>query len=268
MEKNILKITVAITCLALAIMACNAVSIPPLPGSGTGGGNGNGGGSGNSNSNSNANANTNANANANTNVNANNGGATGVGSTLLSDDFSDSGSGWGTGTDEKSLVEYVKGGLQMTVFKTDYFTYSTPDDTAYQNVHIEVAVSNNSSDELTTFGVMCNQQAAKDSFYYLGISPNAEYAISKAAVAKDDVVLTNHGKWAASDLIKKNAKSYTLGADCASDGTLTLYVDGQKIDSVSDTSYGKGRVALFAWNAKIASGTDVIFDNFVMNSLK
>jgi len=238
MKKNLLIIAVAITCLALAAMACSAVSLPSL--------------SGNGNAN---NSNTNS-------------GGTSSGATLLKDDFSDSSSGWGTGTDADSLVEYVDGGLKMTVFKTDYLTYSTPDDTAYGNVHIEVTVANNSTDDLATFGIMCDQQVTKDAFYYMGISPNGEYAIAKAAVAKDDVVLTNNGKWVASKLITKNAKSYKIGADCGSDGTLTLYVDGQKIDSVTDTSYSKGRVALFAWNAKVASGTDVTFDNFVMTSLK
>jgi hypothetical protein len=237
MKKNVLIIVAAITCLALAIMACSAVSIPSVSGSATSTAVGNSGGSS-------------------------------TGSTLLKDDFSDSSSGWGTGTDADSLVEYVNGGLQMKVYKTDYFTYSTPDETAYQNIHIEVTVANNSSDDLATFGVMCNQQVTKEAFYYMGISPNGEYAIAKAAVAKDDVILTNNGKWAASDLITKNAKSYQIGADCSSDGTLTLYVDGKKIDSVTNTSYSKGRVALFAWNAKVASGTDVTFDNFVMTSLK
>ncbi len=260
MKKNVLMIVVAITCLALAVMACSAVSIPSISGSGAGSGNGNGGGTGTGGGAGNGNSTPNS--------NTNSGGTSSSGSMLLSDNFSDSSSGWGTGTDADSLVEYINGGLKMTVFKTEYFTYSTPNDTAYQDVHIEVTVTNNSSDDLATFGIMCNQQVTKDAYYYIGISPNGEYAISKAAVAKEDVVLTNNGKWVASDLITKNAKSYQIGADCGGDGALTLYVDGKKVDSVSDTSYGKGRVALFAWNAKIASGTDVVFDNFVMTSLK
>ncbi len=259
MKKNVFIIIAAITCLALAIMACSVVSIPSIPGSGTGGGNGNGSGGGTGGGLGNANSNSNTNTNS---------GGTSSGSTLLKDDFSDSNSGWGIGTDADSLVEYVNGGLKMTVFKTDYFTYSTPDDITYQNLHIDVAVANNSTDEMATFGVMCNQQVTKEAYYYFGVSPNGEYAIAKAAVAKDDVVLTNNGKWTASKLIKKNAKSYTLGVDCGGDGALALYVDGQKIGSVTDTSYSKGRVALFAWNAKVPSGTDVTFDNFVMTSFK
>ena len=270
MKKSLLIFVVSVTCLALAVMACSAVS--NIPGIGTGGGNSNGGGAGTGGGNGNGGGkglgSGNGNSNANSNTNTNSAGTGGTGKTLLSDDFSSSSSGWGTGTDTDSLVEYVNGGLKMTVFTTDYLTYSPPNNTAYQNIHLEVTVTNNSTDEMTTFGIMCNQQVTKDAFYYMGISPNGEYAISKAAVAKDDVVLTNNGKWTASNSIKKNAKSYRIGADCGGDGTLTLYVDGRKIDSVTDTSYGKGRVALFAWNAKVPSGTDVVFDNFVMTSLK
>ena len=190
MSKNF-KIILAIACLALAIMACNAVQNLSIPGSGSGG-NSNGNVNTNTidntntniNTNINTNANINANSNANTNSNNNTGGSNPSGAALLTDDFSDSNSGWGTGTDADSVVEYVNGGLQMVVIKTDYFVYSTPNDTAYQNVHLSATVANNSSDNLATFGIMCNQQVTKDAYYYLGISPNGEYAIAKAAVAK------------------------------------------------------------------------------------
>jgi len=36
-----------------------------------------------------------------------------------------------------------------------------------------------------------------------------------------------------------------VGADC-NNGTLTLYVDGQRIDSVSDNTYGNGSIGVFA----------------------
>ncbi len=187
---------------------------------------------------------------------------------LLKDDFSDSSTNWGTGTDADSSVEYANGGLDISVFKTGLFVYSTPNDQAYQNVHIEVNIENHSTDDIATFGVMCDQQVTTDAYYYFGISPNGEYAINKAAVANDDTVLTNDGEWTASDLIKKNAASYQVGADCGSDGTLTLYVDGQKIDSVQDTSYSKGMVGVFAWSAEKPSGASVVFHDFVMSSLK
>jgi hypothetical protein len=64
-----------------------------------------------------------------------------------------------------------------------------------------------------------------------------------------------------------NADSYRLGADCGN-GTLTLYVDGQQIASVNDSSYTSGKVAVFTWSADEAGRTsNVSFDDFVMTTL-
>jgi hypothetical protein len=182
---------------------------------------------------------------------------------LYRDDFSDNKSGWGTGTDSDSAVEYADGGLKMDVFKSNFFVYSTPNVEDYQNVHIEVTAQNKSTDPTVGFGILCNQQVTKSAFYYFGIQPDGAYAIAKAAVAKDDVLLAN----GTSDLIPKNASSYQVSADCGN-GTLTLYVNGQKIDSASDTTYTKGAVGLFTWSGDQSSGSNLIYDDFVITPLK
>ena len=182
---------------------------------------------------------------------------------LLSDNFSSQ--QWGTGTDADSSVEYASEALQMIVFTKNYFVWSTPDDQDYQNVHMEVTVINNDTDSTTAFGLMCHQQVT-DSGYYFAITPAGEYAIAISTVAQKDVFLTNNDEWAASDLITKNASSYRVGADCGN-GTLTLYVDGQQIVSVSDASYTNGGVAVFAWSGEEATSTNVSFDDFEMREL-
>src|SRR5919108_286704 len=220
------KIFLAIVCLALAALACNAV---------TGGGD-----------------------------------TPGTPSTpsptvLLSDDFSSS--QWGTGTDTDSSVEYANGALQMIVYTKNYFVWSTPNDQDYQNIHMEVTALNNGTDSTTAFGLMCNQQPGADSsFYYLAITAAGQYAIAKATQGESDVFLTNNDQWASSDLIAKDAASYRVGADCGN-GTLTLYVDGQQIASVSDASYTSGGVAIFTWSGEEATTTNVSFDDFLMTEL-
>lgn len=183
---------------------------------------------------------------------------------LLSDDFSDE--QWGTGTDTDSSVEYVNETLQFIVFTDNYFVWSTPDSEDYSNVHVEVTALNNSTDPNAAFGVICNMQITNVS-YYFAVSVAGQYAIAKSMVALDDVFLTNDDRWADSLLIPKNAASYRVGADCGSNGTLTLYVNGQQIDSVTDTDYSSGYVALFAWSADEVSGTNVSFDDFEMKEL-
>ena len=184
---------------------------------------------------------------------------------LLDDNF-DGSKDWGTGTDSQSSVEYSDGGLSMKIFTENYYSWSTPNDTDYENIHIEVTVKNNNTDPTTAFGIICNQQVVSDSFYYFAVTPAGEYVIAKAAIAQTDVFLTNNDQWASSDVITQNADSYRVGADCGN-GTLTLYVDGQQVDSVSDASYANGGVGLFAWSGEHASSADVTFDDFVVTKL-
>ena len=187
------------------------------------------------------------------------------GNVLLEDDFS--AEDWGTLTNSDTSIEYLNNALNMNVVTKNWFVWSTPDDLDYENIHVEVTVIVNASDSNTAFGVMCNQQATSDdSYYYFAITPSAQYAIAKADVNQTGSILTNNNEWGTSESITQNASSYRIGADCGN-GTLTLYVDGQRIASVSDVSYTKGGIALFTWSAEEATQTDISFDDFLMTSL-
>ncbi|HEX6034702.1 MAG TPA: protein kinase [Anaerolineales bacterium] len=186
------------------------------------------------------------------------------GDILLQDDFSDN-SLWGTLTDSTSSVEYQNDTLHMQVFRENYVIWSTPNDEDYKNVHLEATVINNDTDPTTAFGFICAQQPKEWSFYYLAATPGGEYAIIRATDGESDVFLTGDGKWAYSDLIAYNASSYRVSADC-SGGRLTLYVDGKQIASVTDNTYGTGRVGLFTWSGARATSADVTFDDFLLMS--
>jgi len=189
-----------------------------------------------------------------------------TGNVLLTDNFSSA--QWGTGTDSDSSVEYANETLQMIMFTKNIFVWSHPNNRNYQNVHLEVTVVNNNTDSTTAFGLMCNwQTASKGSFYYFAITPAGQYAIAKASEGQSDIFLTNNDQFASSDLIAQDASSYRVGADCGSNGTLTLYVDGQQIASVSDVSYTEGGVAVFTWSGEEATTTNVSFDDFLMTEL-
>jgi hypothetical protein len=186
---------------------------------------------------------------------------------LYEDDFREGRSNWGTGTDADSAVEYVDDALNIQLFTENYVVWTYPNETDYENIHMEVTVINNGSDEEAAFGFFCYKQyPIDDSRYYFAVTPSGEYAIAKAALAQDDEILTNNNTWDTSDLIPKNADSYRLGADCGN-GTLTLYVDGQEIDSVSDTTYTSGSFALFVWSDEEVNSVDFSFDDFVMTEL-
>jgi len=186
---------------------------------------------------------------------------------LLEDDFSVSRDGWGTLTDSDSSIEYESDALHMLIFTKNFVAWSTPNDQVYQNTHMEITAFNNDTNPTTAFGFICAQQSKDWSFYYLGVTPAGEYAIIKATDGESDEFLTNNGKWASSDLIPHKAASYRVGGDCGH-GKLTLYVDGKQIASVSDNTYGSGRVGLFIWSGENVSSADVTFDDFLLTSLE
>ncbi|HSO11742.1 MAG TPA: hypothetical protein VLT51_05155 [Anaerolineales bacterium] len=183
---------------------------------------------------------------------------------LLEDDFSGSDTNWDTGTDADSSVEYLNETLNFFVNKDFWFVWSTPNDETYENIHIEVTAKNDSTDPTGTFGIVCNLQVT-DTSYYFAVTGAGEYAIGRYTLT-DDVLLTNGGEWGTSDAITPEAASYRIGADCGN-GTLTLYVDGRQVDSVSDTTYTSGNVGLFAWSGEQLDGTKVSFDDFVVTKL-
>ncbi|MBN2119324.1 MAG: hypothetical protein JW730_22320 [Anaerolineales bacterium] len=190
--------------------------------------------------------------------------AGGAGQLPFSDDFSSE--QWGTGSDADSSIAYADNALQMILFKKNHFVYSTLNDESYQNLHIEVTAINNDTDSTTAFGIICHQQSGTNDFYYVAVTPAGEFAIVKSAEGQSDVFLTNDNQWAASEAIVKEAPSYRVGADCGN-GTVTLYVDGQQIASVSDASYTSGGIALFVWSGENAATTNVSFDDFLMTAL-
>ena len=186
---------------------------------------------------------------------------------VLEDDFTEGVSDWGTGTDSDSGVEYVNNALNMVVFTKNYFVWSTPNEESYENVHMEVTALNNGTDSNSAFGFICDHQGSDASFYYLAITPGGQYAIVLASDGRDDVYLTDSDPWASSALLKVDAPSYRIGADCGN-GTLSLYIDGQLIASVKDGTYTRGGVGLFTWSDVDAVTTNVTFDDFVLTKIK
>lgn len=191
-----------------------------------------------------------------------------TGEVLLQDDFSQSDVIWGTLTDSDNSIEYDGETLRMQIFQQEnWFVWSTPNTEVYENIHIEVTATNNDGEPTTAFGIMCHQQEASGSYYYLAITPGGQYAIAMAKEGESDTFFTNDDQWGDSNLITQNANSYRIGADCGN-GVLSLYVDGQLIDSVSDSAYTSGVVGLFAWSGDNVTTADVSFDDFIVTSLE
>lgn len=189
-----------------------------------------------------------------------------AGDILLQDDFSDD-SIWGILNEETASIAYENNALRMRVFRTNWIVWSTPNVEAYRNVRAEVTARNNDGETTTAFGIICYQQEVTSSYYYAVVTPAGEYAIAKAVDGETDTFLTNNDAWGSSSLIATNASSYRVGLNCGN-GALSLYVDGQLIDSVFDDTYTSGTSGLIVWSGNDVSSADVTFDDFILRSLE
>ena len=189
-----------------------------------------------------------------------------TGETILTDDFSDD-TIWGLLDETTATIAYDGETLRMKVFEMNWLVWTTPNGEYYQNVRTEVTASHNDGEDTTAFGVICYQQEEVDSYYYAVMTPAGEYAIAIKKRGESDVFLTNNDQWDSSDLIPTNASSYRIGMDCGN-GILSLYVNGQFIDSSADNTYTSGSSGLIIWSGDKAPSADVSFDDFVIKSIK
>ena len=185
---------------------------------------------------------------------------------LFKDNFSDSGSGWGTGTDDTGSLDYTNGQYVFQVTKDKWFTWGNLADETFSNARIEVEVVNKSGTDEPTFGIMCNYQDEQN-YYYAGFGSDGYYAIVRTENNEDSFLTdATDNQWVQSDDIQTNADSYQLGVDCAN-GEIKLIVDGKTIASVQDETYTSGQIGIFVLTFDTAEA-DVRFDNLQVLEVK
>lgn len=192
---------------------------------------------------------------------------------LLADQFSDSTSGWETGAGDISSIDYVSGEYVIRVIETGWFVWGNPAKNTYSNISVQVNArytNGNYTDIL--FGAMCNFQDNQH-YYYMGITTDGYYGIGKRN-GDEDILLSGDGSLTFSNQLAQGNSWFRLNADCAGDGTLSLYADGILLESVTDTSYPSGNIGLFNNVYAPASGdinqpaeVEIHFDDLSITSL-
>ncbi len=179
--------------------------------------------------------------------------------TLYKDDFSNSDSGWGVGTDDTGSLQYEDGQYRFSMTQSKYFTWGNLAEETFTNIRVITEVENKSNTTEPTFGVICQYQD-ENNFYYAGFGSDGFYAIVRSE-GGEDTVLTDmsEGNWLQSDDIAVEADRYDLEVECAN-GEIKLVVDGKTIATVQDDTFTSGQIGLFVltWDEPTA---DVRFDN-------
>lgn len=185
---------------------------------------------------------------------------------LFQDDFSSSSSGWDQIRDTEGVTDYENDAYRIYVNKEKFSFWANPQlgSSLPGDLRIEVDATMLAGPEVNDFGVLCRYSTDSNdlaNFYQFVVTSDGYVGIVKVSQS-DQTVLTNGGQLIESSAVNKGAASNKIRAECIG-STLTLYVNGTQVDSVTDASFTSGDVGLIAGTYE-DPGTDISFDNFVV----
>jgi hypothetical protein len=180
------------------------------------------------------------------------------GAVLFRDDFSNPLSGWKPGVSGNGEARYQDGAYRISVSQPSSDVWASPGFN-FADARIEVDASKAGGPDDNDFGVICRSNGSKN-FYFFTVSSDGYYGIGKFKSGVQ--ILIGATSMQTSDKILRGGQVNHIRADCVGN-TLTLYVNGEKIQSVNDSDFNSGEVGLIA-GAFEAPGTDIKFDNFTV----
>jgi hypothetical protein len=178
---------------------------------------------------------------------------------LFQDNFSDPASSWDEYQDEYGVTQYQNGTYQILVNEPNTDLWANPGSLVFTDTRIEVEAKRMGGSSNNIFGIICRYQDSAN-FYQLLVSSDGYYDISK--VQDNSRVPLSAEQLLPSEVIPQEKDLIKIRADCIGD-TLSLYVDGQQVAVVQDTSFISGNIGLIA-GAFQEAGTDIAFDNLVV----
>jgi hypothetical protein len=180
---------------------------------------------------------------------------------LFQDDFDNLRSGWGADQRDEFERGYEEGEYFIELHKPNWFIWTYPGE-QFEDVSVEVEAHLASGSRDSHFGVLC-RHANEDNFYYFAISADGYYAIFRRADGSDLEILNGDGSgMIPSPSIKTDEQTNQILAVCQGD-ELSLYVNGELLETVTDDTHEQGDVGLGAGDGA-ESDVRIQFDDFVV----
>ena len=183
-------------------------------------------------------------------------------SILFQDDFSNSASGWETGSYDTGSVGHTDGAYSVISLGDGNTMWGVAnrsfDDAVIDVDTIQVSAPANNNNG---YGVVCREQGGESANgYFLLISGDGAYSIAKAVEGDFEWLVD----WTFSDAIRKGNESNHVRAVC--DGaTLALFANGKSLATAEDSTYTGGDMAFAAVSLEEGEPTEITFDNLVVS---
>lgn len=160
---------------------------------------------------------------------------------------------WDDSAGANGACQYKDGSYHASTLKQNFFLYCTAFNTNFSNFAYEVQLSIIQGD---CGGIIFRSNAPK--FYFFRICQYGSYALYK--------YVSNSGN-TSTTLVQNSSSAINSGvgqsnriAVVANGGSITLYVNGQRVNSLADSTYSQGQIGVVASDTGSAL-TEVAFSN-------
>ncbi|MBE3067033.1 MAG: hypothetical protein IMZ73_06340, partial [Chloroflexi bacterium] len=178
---------------------------------------------------------------------------------LFQDDFSNTNSGWDQAHTDIGSTDYENGGYRINIIQSDTYFFANPYQSFQNDVRIEVDATKIGGPDDNAFGVICRYQDV-DNYYYFYISSDGYVGIGVDKAGTKTIISSSDGNLTSDSSVTQGAVTNHLRADCIGN-TLTLFVNGTQVATVTDSTFTGGDVGLVAKTFSVG-GTDIMFNNF------
>lgn len=180
---------------------------------------------------------------------------------LFSDNFSDNSKGWYTG----KVADYTRtiSDDALTLSATDHkiLVESLPSDATFDDFMLTTTFTLQQADEHDSVGLYLRGDSNLDHDYRIDIFGNATYAISKESLDEhNNQIITPLAGPAHSSSLKPAGQQNTLKV-IMKESTLVLMMNGTVVNTVTDTDYTRGQIALFVENGETSDGVTASFSD-------
>lgn len=180
---------------------------------------------------------------------------------LFQDRFDNPRSGWGEDQREEFERGYQDGEYFIELRTSNWFAWAYRGD-KFTDVSVEVNARLASGAPDGHFGVLCRYVDAEN-FYYFAVGADGYYAIFRRA-GGNVRILTGDGSGMLPSPAIRTGQRNQIRAVCLGD-SLSLYVNGEMVATVSDRTLTRGHVGLGAGSGPGGS-TLIQFDDFVVTA--
>jgi hypothetical protein len=178
---------------------------------------------------------------------------------LFSDNFNSGSGEWRLiGSNLGSKISYEHQGLRIIINEINYAYWSTPGKN-FGDVREAVSASRLGGPNDNYFGIICRFQAP-ESYYGFLVSSDGYFGIIKVMNGQFQLLGTQNMEY--SDVIIKDRATNRVRGDCIG-SSLTLFVNGIQLETVTDRGFQAGDVGLLAGSHEIW-GVDILFDDFAV----